>query len=145
MRNTTAWRPPHYPCTVTALCVDGAKAAVEFYQAAFGAEVEHLVMHPGNQGKVMHASIRIGPDSMLFVSDPFPEWGSRPSVVGVRVYVPDADAAFKRAVKAGATVKQEPAESATDHQHPHTQQRSHDGWHAEADGGVGLCVRSVAV
>ena len=108
---TTPWRPSGYPVAVPSISVEGAREAIDFYQRAFGAEVEHCITHPA-QGKVMHATLRLG-DGVLFVSDTFEEWGSRPSVVGLRVYVPDVDEAFKRAVDAGATVLQEPAESAT--------------------------------
>lgn len=54
---------PHLIC-------DGAADAIEFYKKAFGA-VE-LSWLPGPDGKVMHASIRIG-DSVIMLNDEMPE------------------------------------------------------------------------
>lgn len=91
---------PHLVCR-------GAAAAIEFYEAAFGA-VE-LGRVPAPDGKLMHALIRIG-DSPLMLVDEFPEMGNTSpmslsgSPVSLHVYVEDVDAAFERAVAAGATV-----------------------------------------
>lgn len=92
---------PHLVC-------DGAAAAIDFYQKAFGA-VEHGRL-AGPNGKLMHAMLRIG-DSALMLVDQFPEWGSmgpaalKGTPVTLHLYVPDVDAAFAQAVAAGATVK----------------------------------------
>jgi PhnB protein len=92
---------PHLICA-------GAAAAIEFYKKAFKAS--ELTRLPGPDGKLMHASLRIG-DSVIMLNDEFPEWGSlgpkarRGSSVTLHLYVDDADAWFERAVKAGATVK----------------------------------------
>ena len=89
---------PHLVCA-------GAAAAIEFYKKAFGA-VE-LTRLPGQQGKLMHASIRIG-DSAVMLVDESPEWGMlgpkalKGSPVTIHLYVDDADAFVARAVKAGA-------------------------------------------
>src|SRR3974390_3590505 len=53
------------------IVVDGAAAAIEFYKKAFGA-IERMRM-PGKEGKLMHASIRIG-DSTVMLVDEMPEW-----------------------------------------------------------------------
>ena len=89
---------PHLVCA-------GAADAIEFYKKAFGAvEVARL---PGPNGKVMHASIRIG-DSSIMLMDEAPEWkalGPRAlegTPVTIHLYVEDADAFAARAVKAGA-------------------------------------------
>ncbi|HEV7856036.1 MAG TPA: VOC family protein [Herminiimonas sp.] len=92
---------PHLVCA-------NASDAIEFYKKAFGATELHRL--PGPDGKLMHGSIRIG-DSTIMLVDEFPEWGSlgpkslKGSPVTIHFYVDDADAAFKRAVDAGATVK----------------------------------------
>ena len=97
---------PHLTCA-------GASEAIEFYKKAFGA-VEMGRM-PGPGGKLMHAQIRIG-DSPVMLVDEFPEWGGKgPKTLGgtpvaIHLYVPDADAVFKNAVAAGATVKMEMAD-----------------------------------
>ena len=88
------------------ICADAA-AALEFYKKAFGA-VE-LSRVPGAEGKLMHASVRIG-DSVVMLNDEMPEWGSlgpkalKGSPVTIHLYVENADAAFAQAVAAGATV-----------------------------------------
>ena len=87
--------------------VHDAKAAIAFYIKAFGAkELFRLVE---SAGRVGHAEIQIG-DSVLMLNDEYPDFGARSpasiggSLVAFRIEVPDADAAFDRAVKAGATV-----------------------------------------
>jgi len=94
--------------TVTPLltCADAA-AAIEFYRKAFNAqEVSRL---PGPDGKLMHASIRIG-DSTVMLTDEFPQMGGlgpktlKGSPVTIHLYVEDADAVAERAVAAGATI-----------------------------------------
>ena len=88
------------------ICV-GAAAAIEFYKKAFGA-VE-LSRIPGSDGKIMHASIRIG-DSVIMLNEEMPEWGSlgpkalNGSPVTIHLYVQDADAVVAQAVEAGAKV-----------------------------------------
>jgi PhnB protein len=60
-------------------------------------------------GKIMHAEIQVG-DSRIMLADEYPGMGCvSPASVGhatssLYLYVPDVDAAFKRAVAAGAKV-----------------------------------------
>ena len=92
---------PHLVCA-------GAAEAIAFYKKAFNAE--EVSRMAGPQGKLMHAQIRIG-DSAVMLVDEFPEWGSfgpkalKGTPVTIHLYVNDVDAAFARAVDAGATVK----------------------------------------
>ncbi len=87
--------------------VHDAKAAIAFYIKAFGATELFRLVEPA--GRVGHAEIQIG-DSVLMLNDEYPDFGAKsPASVGgspvaFRLEVPDADAAFERAVKAGATV-----------------------------------------
>jgi uncharacterized glyoxalase superfamily protein PhnB len=91
---------PHLICA-------GAADALEFYRKAFGA-IE-LTRMPGPDGKLMHASMRIG-DSVLMINDEMPDWGSfgpkhlKGSPVTIHLYVENADAFFEKAVRAGAKV-----------------------------------------
>ena len=100
--------PDGYHTLTPYIVVDGAADAIAFYQKAFGAEEIYRMPAPG--GKVMHAEIQIG-DSRLMLSDAIPEMGGRsPKTLGgspasILVYVPDVDAAFARAVEAGATAE----------------------------------------
>jgi PhnB protein len=88
------------------LIVDGAKKALEFYTQAFGAKETARVEGP--DGKIMHSTLDIG-NSTIMVHDAFPEMGAHAPTLGqnvpayLYVMVPDVDAAFDRAVKAGAT------------------------------------------
>jgi PhnB protein len=98
--------PDGYPQVTPYLCVDGAKAAIEFYSRVLGA-TERMHM-PGPDGKIGHAELQLG-ESLIMLSDEFPEMGVRsPKAVGgtpvmISVYVEDADAVFDAAVAAGAT------------------------------------------
>lgn len=90
------------------LIIEGAAKALDFYAVAFGAE--ELSRLPAPDGKIMHASFRIG-TSVIFAADAFPQWGSngplalKGTTVTVHLYVEDCDAAFARAVAAGCTVR----------------------------------------
>ncbi|MEY2559394.1 MAG: PhnB protein [Verrucomicrobiota bacterium] len=91
---------PHLICA-------GASEAIEFYKKAFGA-VE-LSRMPGSDGKLMHASIRIG-DSVIMLNEENADWGAfgpkalKGSPVTIHLYVENADAVFEQAVRAGAKV-----------------------------------------
>ena len=100
--------PKGYHAITAQLSIDGAAKAIEFYQKAFGAEVVDQAQDPSG-AKVWHAALRVG-DSMLFVNDVFPEMGGSPSHTGLWLYVADVDASYKRAVEAGATGTQPPAD-----------------------------------
>ena len=88
------------------LVVKGASQAIDFYKKAFGA-VERA-RHPGPNGTIMHASLKIG-DSSLFLNDEMPGMEGAAvttggSAVVLTLYVPDCDATFNQAVAAGAKV-----------------------------------------
>ena len=90
------------------ITVKDAARAIEYYTKAFGAK--EMSRFAGPDGKVMHASIKIG-DGTLFLNDEYKEMGSiSPQTVGgtpvsLMIYVQDVDATYKRAVDAGAKVK----------------------------------------
>ena len=100
--------PAGYHTVTPAIIVRGADRAIEFYKQAFGAE--EVSRMAGPDGTVMHAEIRIG-DSVVMLGDESPQYGTRSpfSTNGtpgsLHLYVDDADAAFERAVRAGATVR----------------------------------------
>ena len=89
------------------LTVRDAAGAIEFYKKALNAQV---VNRSDTNGKVMHASLKIG-DSILMLNDEFPEWGGSLAPRGdasgfaIHVYVENVDKLFAQAVAAGATVK----------------------------------------
>ena len=93
------------------LVVSDGAAAIAFYEKAFGAKLEGK--HLADDGKrLMHAHLKIGAGD-LFLHDDFPEFGGEgakpPARLGgvsctIHLEVPDADAAWARAVKAGAHI-----------------------------------------
>jgi len=100
--------PDGYHSITPFLTVRDAARAIEFYKQAFGAEERGVMKGP--DGKVMHAELKIG-DSIIMLSDEFPEYGalSPQSIggagMGLHIYLDGVDAAFDRAVKAGAKVE----------------------------------------
>jgi PhnB protein len=97
------------------LTVTPGADAIDWYKRALGAEEIHRMQGP--DGRIMHAGLKIG-DSILMLADEFPDMGGKaksPKTLGgttvtVHVQSPDVDAAFKRAVDAGATVLMAPAD-----------------------------------
>ncbi|MCI0607046.1 VOC family protein [bacterium] len=89
------------------LVIRDAEKAIEFYGKAFGAETKSV--HKTPDGKIMHASLKIG-NSILFLADEFPSWhvlsplSLNGSPVVLHIYTDDVDGVFQRAVNAGATV-----------------------------------------
>jgi uncharacterized glyoxalase superfamily protein PhnB len=96
-------KPTGYNSVSPYLIVDGAERTIEFLKAALAA-VE-LRRFPGPNGKIMHAEVRID-DTVVMITDGAEGWPPVPS--HVHVYVPDVDAAYKRALSAGAVSVQEP-------------------------------------
>ena len=84
---------------------DCAKA-IDFYKRALGAQEVSRMMAPDGKA-VWHAELRIG-DSVVYMNDEMPGMSrpapqaSNPVPVTMWLYVQDCDAAFGRAVKAGA-------------------------------------------
>ncbi len=103
--------PDHMHTLSPHLVIKNAPQAIDFYKKAFGAVEQHTSTMP--DGRLLHASLKIG-DSVLFLAEEFPEWGSKgPLTLGgtpvtLHLCVEDADAAFQQAVTAGATVKMPP-------------------------------------
>lgn len=77
---------------------------IDFLRKAFGAEEVYRAQSP--DGVIHHAQVRIG-DSMIGMGDAHGVYQPRPSTL--HLYVPDADATYERALNAGATSIQPPA------------------------------------
>jgi uncharacterized glyoxalase superfamily protein PhnB len=95
------------------LVLDNCAGAIELYARAFGAR--EVLRMPGPAGKIVHAEIQIG-DSRIMMSDEMPPMPGQPGVykspraaglstAALFLYVPDVDAAFERALKAGCTIR----------------------------------------
>jgi PhnB protein len=98
--------PDNYPQVMPYLIVAGANEAIEFYKGVLGA-TERMRLE-GPDGKVGHAELQIG-EAVIMLADENPGMNIEgPKSVGgtpvtIHVYIEDADAAFERAVQAGAT------------------------------------------
>jgi PhnB protein len=98
---------PGYHTVTPYLTIRGAEKAIAFYEKAFGAT--EVMRFTAPDGLLMHAEIEFG-GSRIMLSDEMPAVGNRgPESLGgasgfLCVYVPDVDAAFARAVVAGAKV-----------------------------------------
>ncbi len=90
------------------LCMQGAAEAIAFCSRAFGATERYRLEMP--DGRIGHAEIVIG-DTALMLSDEWPEMGVlspltlRGNSTSFVLEVEAADAAFQRALDAGATVE----------------------------------------
>ena len=98
--------PKGYHTVTPYIVVDGAEKIIGFMKSAFGAEVVHEPMMRGD-GKVMHAEFKIG-DSMVMISDSSEH--SPATSAMLYLYVPDVDAVYQKALKAGATSLMAPAD-----------------------------------
>lgn len=87
------------------------RKAIEFYKNAFGAQERYAMPGPDGNG-IMHAELQVG-DSIIMMGDEFPQQNSKSaesmggSPVSFYLYVENVDAAFRRAVEAGAAVEME--------------------------------------
>lgn len=100
--------PEHLHTVTPRLVVRDARAAVEFYRDAFGAEQRGtLFAAPG--GMVVHAEIQLG-DSVVYLTEPGDNGGGAAGRDGGQVTaimvvtVPDVDSLWARAVAAGCEV-----------------------------------------
>lgn len=102
---TPTHKPDGYSTVSPYLVVDGAGGTIAFLTRVFDA-VE-LRRFPDDAGRLMHAEVRID-DTVVMLADSTADWPPIPSYV--HVYVPDVDAAYRRALEAGATPVQEPVQ-----------------------------------
>jgi PhnB protein len=98
--------PEGYHTITPQLVLDNAAQTIDWYVKAFGAK--ELGRSLGPDGKIMHAELAIGNsrfmvnDAMMAAKGPQALGGSP---VSLWLYVDNSDAAFKRAVDAGAKVQ----------------------------------------
>ncbi|MDH3680427.1 MAG: VOC family protein [Acidimicrobiia bacterium] len=97
------------------LMIDGAAAAIDFYQSALGAEENYRLEMPN--GAIGHAEIVVN-GAVIYLADAPDDMegnAANPGKLGgtsvlLHQYVEDVDAAVERAVGAGATLLREPAD-----------------------------------
>ncbi len=100
---TTGYKPEGYQSVSPYLIVDGANATIEFLARVFDAT--EIRRFSGDGGAIRHAEVRID-DTVLMLADAVEGWPPVPA--NIHVYVSDVDAAYERAIAAGATSIQEP-------------------------------------
>ena len=99
--------PTEYPALSAYITVKEAAKAIDFYKAAFGAtELFRLTM--GSPDSIAHAELLIN-GTLIMLSEEFPGMSKSPQSLGGSpvtfcLIVDNADAAFAKAVAAGATV-----------------------------------------
>jgi PhnB protein len=102
--------PPGYTSLTPFVVVEGARAAIDFYTAVFGATVVSVM--DGPDGTVAHAELDFG-HGRLQLSDPNPKFELVAGPAGPAVshsiclYCPDVDAVVARAAERGATIREE--------------------------------------
>jgi uncharacterized glyoxalase superfamily protein PhnB len=98
--------PEGYHTITPYLVVDGAEKIIRFMKEAFGAQPVFEPMM-GPNGKVMHAEFKIG-NSIVMISDSSER--AQATSAMLYLYVPNVDAVYQKAIKAGATSLMEPAD-----------------------------------
>lgn len=87
------------------LVVRDARGLVHFLEEGLGGQLTYEVVDPA--GKLAHAEVRIADSIVMFADAP----AERPAFPGMlHYYVPNADAAYDRALKAGATSVRPPGD-----------------------------------
>jgi PhnB protein len=102
--------PDHVGTVTPRLVVRGGMAAIDFYRAAFGAEPLDEPF-TGPNGEVIHAEIRIG-NSVVMITEEGADDAPGTALVArdgpvtaiMAMYWPDVDAAWERALAAGAEI-----------------------------------------
>lgn len=92
-----------YPTIIPYLMVNGAGPFVAFMVDVFGAKVVEQLIQA--DGKIGHTELRIG-ESMIMLGEASAARQATP--VMLHLYVEDVDAAFARAVRAGAKILSPP-------------------------------------
>jgi len=87
------------------MVLNNASQTIDFMKQAFGAEEKSRYVDEA--GRIMHAEVRIG-DSMVELGEANEQFPVRPCAL--HIYLPDADAAYERAVGAGATTLHAPVD-----------------------------------
>lgn len=95
------------------LIVSDAPKAIEFYTSVFGAKEKFRLAEPS--GRIGHAELDFGGVTLMLAAE-FPEYNIRsPKTVGgtpvtIHIHVDNADEMIARAVEAGATLENAPAD-----------------------------------
>jgi len=100
---TTAWKPENYNSVSVYIVADNAQRVIDFLKKTFDAADLRRFDNP--DGKIMHAEVRVN-DTVVMIADASGVYPAFP--VWLHVYVPDAQATYKKALAAGGVSVQEP-------------------------------------
>lgn len=95
MAKTKSAVPKGYNTVTTYLTVKGANDVLAFIKKAFGGEVAEK--HLNDDGSIMHAEVKIG-DTRIMLGE---SCKGEPMPAMLYMYVPNCDAVYKKALKAG--------------------------------------------
>jgi PhnB protein len=101
---TKTWKPEGYNSVSVYIVTANAQRVIDFLKNAFNAAPLRRFDAP--DGKIMHAEVRID-DTVVMIADAGGAYPAFP--VWLHVYVPDAQATYKKALAAGGVSVQEPA------------------------------------
>lgn len=107
MTETKSAAPDGYTSVAPWVVTDDTGALLDFVTQVF--DGQELARVATEDGLIGHGEIRVG-DTVVLAFDRRPEWPAMPSLL--RVWVPDAVDAFRRAAAAGATVVTELSDNA---------------------------------
>jgi uncharacterized glyoxalase superfamily protein PhnB len=105
------------------LLVPDADHELTFLKAAFGA-VE-TSCHRGPENRVMHAEVMVG-DSLVMLGQAGGEW--KPLSGALYLWVPDVDATYATALRAGATSQRAPEDMTYGHRNAGVIDRNGISW-----------------
>ncbi|MGB0717009.1 MAG: VOC family protein, partial [Phycisphaerae bacterium] len=97
--------PDNYPTVMPYLLVERVDDLIAFTTAVFDAKVHSRLTR--DDGSVMHAELQVGA-GVIMAGEPVGVFGAIPG--SVFVYTEDCDAAYSRALEAGATPVMEPTD-----------------------------------
>lgn len=103
------YKPQGYTSVSPYLVVSGAERSIEFLVRAFGAE--EVRRFADGSGRIVHAELRLD-DTIVMIADGTEGWPPVPC--HVHLYLPDVDAAYRRALEAGGAAVQPPAKKDDD-------------------------------
>ena len=98
MTDSKTHRRPGFATVTPYLMVENAHDLLAFMETVFSATV--VSREDTGEGKIQNAEIRLG-DSVLELAEARDRWGV--ATAALHVYLPDVDAVYQRALKAGAT------------------------------------------
>ncbi len=100
-----SYKPADRQCVVPYLVVPDADKEIAFITTVFKAKAVQVFRDP--EGVVRHAEIKIG-DAIVMLAQSGVKWP--PIAAAIYAYVPDVDAVYERAVKAGVSSPRPPAD-----------------------------------